>query len=175
MRLFPVSHLLARLPPLVALGGLMWGSFAWAGAVEASVVVPASPSVVMGFLADAARAIKLSPDVKSANVVSRESGGCVLVDVSTSGLSSALRYRTRRCPKADGYEEKMVESEDFSMNEARWTVTPSGEGSRVNFRVEAHPRMLVPEWMVEKAAQLSARAMVKRLAEALASGVGTSP
>jgi hypothetical protein len=82
-----------------------------ARAVNDSVEVPIPPAEVIAWLADAPRAIHLSPDVISADLRSKDAAGCSIVDVATSGVTSPFRYQTRRCPLANGYIERLTQSD----------------------------------------------------------------
>lgn len=143
---------------------------AQAGAVGDSVEVPIPPAEVMAWLADAPRAIHLSPDVITADLHHKDAAGCSIVDVSTAGLTSPFRYQTRRCALANGYIERLTQSEHFSTNTATWTVEATPTGSRISFSIDAKPTMYVPEWMVEQATLGSIRGALARLRQALLAG-----
>lgn len=149
--------------------GVVLGStgLAHASPVEASVTVSATPRVVLAWLADAPRTMRLSADVQSVAVVSDESNGCALVDVSTRGLFSPMRYRTRRCHRTDGFEERLVRSDDLDRNVTTWSVRATPAGTQIRLRVDVEPSFYVPEWIIDEATQESVDDMVKCLARAL--------
>jgi hypothetical protein len=151
------------------LGALAVAGSAHAAPVEASITVAATPKAVMAWLADGPRTMRLSPDVETARVVSVEPNGCVLLDVATRGLVSSMHYRTRRCNRTDGFEERLVRSEDLDRIVTTWSVRATAAGTRIRLSIDVEPSFYVPEWMVDDATQDSVDEMVKLLGRALAS------
>jgi hypothetical protein len=138
-----------------------------AAVVEMTQDVAASPADVRAWLADPVRVARLSPDVYDATIVTREPGGCAVVDVTTRGLIAPMHYRARHCPTADGWQNTLVSSPDFVSNSSRWTVTATPEGARIAFHMEVSPKTFVPDTIVRGASQSSVRAHLKAVIGAI--------
>ena len=146
---------------------IAWVGLALAGPVEATVAVAAPPAAVLALLADHAAALRLCPDVLTVAVGPADQPGCAALDVSTSGLLRPMRYRSERCLRPDGSEERLVASDDFAENRFTWTVTPEGTGSRVRLSVVSAPKLPVPAWILGPAVQRSVDQTVRNLAAAI--------
>ena len=137
-----------------------------AGRVVAMVIVDASPEQVRVILADTAGSLKdLSPNTLSVEVTS--DGPCERVDRQTRGIFQPLTFQAKRCPTADGWEETLVESDDFEHYEALWSVRTTDAGTEVIYRIATELTAPVPQVLVrqnlKQAAGTILRALVARL------------
>ena len=83
------------------------------GVVVARILVPATSDEVRALLADTSgRLAALSPDTLS--VISTPDGACEMVDRKTRGIFRPFAFRAQRCPTANGWQETLMQSDDFT-------------------------------------------------------------
>jgi hypothetical protein len=90
---------------------------------------------------------------------------CDELVTKTRGLFRPLRYRSRRCRTADGYRDRLVESEDFSAYETTWALREVDGGTEVTVRVHTEVNLPVPKSAVEKRSRKSVGEMLEALAD----------
>lgn len=146
---------------------LLLSSIAGAEPVSASAEVPCAPEAVIAWLSDPVRALRLSPDVASASLVSQGGDGCSTLDVEARSPLSLLRYRILRCPTATGYTERLLVGDDFLSNDASWVVVATPTGSHVRLTIAVETNLPVPGALVDRATLRSARATMAHLVEHL--------
>jgi hypothetical protein len=119
------------------------------GRVVAVVTVQATPERVRTILADTAGALKeLSPNTLSVEVT--PDGPCERVNRQTRGIFQPLTLRSKRCPTADGWEETLMESDDFEHYEALWRVRSTESGTEVTYRIATVLTAPVPQLLVRQ-------------------------
>jgi carbon monoxide dehydrogenase subunit G len=155
---------LALLLPLVAFAADPQVSVDEGGHVVGTVVIPATQEQVRGVLDDPVQCAELSPDVYSVARVDRRDD-CDELVTKTRGLFRPLRYRSRRCRTADGYRDRLVESEDFSAYETTWALREVDGGTEVTVRVHTEVNLPVPKSAVEKRSRKSVGEMLEALAD----------
>lgn len=112
------------------------------GAVRATVHVDAPATVVRDLLADAGRAVRLSPDVHTA--VATPDGACQRVDLTNRTVVGTFTTTTRRCPEAGGFRETLVASDLYGAWDGLWEIEPEGSGTRVTATYDVRVALPVP-------------------------------
>lgn len=123
--------------------------------------------------ADRARVLSRISDPR--NVIAWEGGGTTLTmqpDGSCQRLSldvpsavGRIRYVERRCATSDGFASSLVESEDFEVFEAQWTLTAEGERTRVRYSLHSRPSFPVPQALARRLTGRSIRRMLAAMRE----------
>ena len=126
----------------------------------------ATETDVRAILADARTSTELAPEVL--NVQEAPSGSCSLLDVTTRGPGSPMHYRALRCPTAWGWRTSLVSSDDFHSLETEWHVTPTRSGTAVTYRVQGELKKPIPEFLVRRGLERSARATLENLRDRIA-------
>ncbi len=132
------------------------------GRVVATVTLNAQPESVRAILADTAGALKdLSPNTLSVEV--SDEGACELVRRHTRGILQPLVFQSRRCPTDEGWEESLVQSEDFEHYEAMWAVRTTDSGTEVTYRIGTVLTAPVPQVLVRRNLKQAAGTILQRL------------
>ena len=132
------------------------------GRVVAVVTVLAPPEQVRSILADTVGALKeLSPNTLSVEVTPE--GPCELVNRQTRGILQPLTLRSKRCPTPDGWEETLMESDDFEHYEALWKVRSTEKGTEVTYRIATVLTAPVPQLLVRQNLKKAARTILQGL------------
>jgi hypothetical protein len=134
-----------------------------AGGVVGTMLIDASAAQVRSVVGDAVQAAELSPDVVSVKRVSSDSG-CDQLVTETKGMWRNLRYTSRRCPTADGWDDNLVESSDFNAYESTWALREVDGGTHVTVRVHTDVNLPVPASMVQKRSSKSVGELLENLA-----------
>lgn len=129
------------------------------GVVNGSVVVPVSPEAAIEMLKNPELALSINPDVVSLDTLS-SSGGCTDLAISTRGMWRPLKMKTRRCRTATGYTETLLESADFSSQEATWTVSEHPDGALLQYTLKSEPNLPVPRALVQDNMRKSVKQML---------------
>ena len=116
--------------------------------IRTTVIVAATPEQVRARLADPVAAAELCDDVIGARVVGA-SGDCSLLEVTTRGLTDPLVYTVKRCPTADGWQETLVASDDFSRQDSRVRLEAVPGGTRIVMEVRSEPRLPLPQRLLQ--------------------------
>lgn len=133
------------------------------GHVVGRVTIAAPVETVRAALADPESAGELSPDVVEVRGLGR-TGACQEVVTETRGLWRNLVFRSRRCETAQGWNERLVHSEDFSRMDSSWTLRPQAEGTVVDLRVATEVNLPVPDGVLRKRAKKNVAETLKNLA-----------
>lgn len=132
-----------------------------AGVVVGRILVPADAADVREVVGDPVALGRLSPDIVS---VTREpSGKCVDVVTETKGLFRTLFMRSRRCPTVDGWEDHLVQSDDFDAYETRWSLREVVGGTEVTLRVHTEVDLPVPTSVVQSRQKKSVGEVLENL------------
>jgi hypothetical protein len=136
------------------------------GTVTATIHLEAAPDQVRTALADPVAAAHLTPEVLDIHALPTD-GGCVLMDVQTTGLWNPMCYRARRCPTASGWRVDLVSSDSFESMHSEWKLVPSASGTDVTLTVHSEIGS-IPDALVEKGTEKSLKntllALVKQVA-----------
>lgn len=133
------------------------------GTVVGTVSLPAPPAAVASLVADPIAVNALNGGNTRVTLVSRD-GACAVLDyVSPSAIVSDVKYRVRHCPRADGAESTLVQSESFSHYRTRWTLTPEGTGTLARYELDMKVTMWVPKSLVDQTTKREIRKMLTRI------------
>lgn len=132
------------------------------GGVTGTVSVPASPSATLALLSDPIRLSAVDGGETKVVMVSRE-GSCAVYDYTSPSVMSDIKYRVRQCPRADGVEAVLVQSDAFSAYRARWTLTPEGSGTLVRYDLDMSVSMMVPNSLVQATTKRAVYKLLDRL------------
>lgn len=131
------------------------------GTVRSDVFVASDAASVKRVIGDVVATAGLCPDVISARVIER--GTCDLVEVTTRGMTSPLTYRVKRCPTADGFNETLVSSDDFTDVKVDWQIQSVEGGTRVTYTIRTSPDIPVPQRIISSLTAKSAVTALKNL------------
>jgi len=118
-----------------------------AGVIVGRILVPAPAADVREVVGDPVALGALSPDVVS--VTPQASGKCLDVVTETRGLFSTLFMKSRRCPTVDGWEDHLVQSDDFDAYETKWSLREVDGGTEVTVRAYTEVDLPVPTSVVQ--------------------------
>lgn len=133
-------------PASAEAGPKIWTRVTDDGDVIAVVRIDAPIAAVRSALGSAEKAHFFAPTTIEARATA--DGSCERVALRVKGLFSPFVATTRRCPTADGWVEKLVESDDFSDYTAEWKLQGIGEATAVHFRVRTIINVSVPHSMI---------------------------
>jgi hypothetical protein len=135
------------------------------GFVRGQLALDVAPAEVRKALLDGEALAETSPDVRDA--VATPAGPCQRMALEVKGLFSPFEVQTERCETADGWVERLVDSDVFTAWESTWTVsaTPEG-GTLLHYAVRTELDLPVPASMVR---QRTARSVHRTLDHVAAS------
>ena len=137
------------------------------GTVVGRVLVDAPEAEVRELLSNPQAVRSMQPEVRA--VQSTPSGSCQVVDVKTDGPLNTLDYKALRCPTTKGWRETLLQSDDFNALETEWRLTPTPNGTQVEYRVRTELDMAVPDALVQRGVQKTVGRtlveLVKRMAD----------
>jgi hypothetical protein len=132
------------------------------GMVTGTVSLPTSPAATLALLSDPVRVNSVDGGDTKVVVVARE-GSCTVLDYTSPSVMSDIKYRVRQCPKGDGIESVLVQSDAFSSYRARWTLTPEGAGTLARYDLDMEVSMMVPNSLVQQTTKRAVYKMLERL------------
>lgn len=126
--------------------------------------IEATPDAVMGVLLDVESLPEWSDPHKSVEVLERDDDSrpsLVRIEVSMIGLSDqqTLRYSWTD----NSCEWELVESKILDTQHGRYEVTPSGDGSHVEFTLEIDLKIKVPGLVVKRGQKIAVDTAAKGL------------
>jgi hypothetical protein len=134
------------------------------GTVRMSMEIDASEADIRAILADTSGSLMdLSTEVLS--VQSLPKGTCEDVKRETKGVWRPLKWRSLRCPTANGWHEELVTSDDFSAFETEWRLEAVDGGTIVTYRVRTELNMAIPQTVVRDGIVKGARNALVNLAK----------
>lgn len=140
------------------------------GTVVGRILLPVKPSDVHRVVDDPVACGKLSPDVVSVksrpDATSRSPSGrdrCYDVTTETRGLFGPLHYRSRRCATKDGWEDRLLQSNDFTAYESRWSLREVDGQTEVTLRVKTAVDLPVPQSVVDTHSKQSVGKILENL------------
>jgi DNA-binding transcriptional regulator YdaS (Cro superfamily) len=152
---------LLSLAPVAARAGEPSVEVASDGSVVARVQLPASEAEVRALI-PSLQAAGVNSNVL--DVVQTPEGGCTAIHRTTRGLYRPLQLRTRFCPSASGWTERLVQSADFTAYEADWTLRPlSDGGTQVQLRVRSDINLMVPASLLQTGTMQGVRETIDAL------------
>ncbi|MCO4771023.1 MAG: hypothetical protein KDA24_13395 [Deltaproteobacteria bacterium] len=137
------------------------------GTVVGTVTLASAPSAVLAKVSDPAWVARLGGGDSTTVEVASTDGDCQILDYVSEHPIATAEYRVRQCLLEGGTRTRLVESEAFSTYEQSWTVSPSGAGTHVTYRLQVVSTLPVPQWMVRRSTKSSVHKLMKRLGEAL--------
>ncbi len=132
------------------------------GAVVGRITVPASAADIRLVVDDPVRCGSLSPEVVSLTTAPPQ-GDCQELFTETRGLFRPLRVRSQRCRTADGWEEALIESDDFSQYASSWSLHEVDGQTEVTLRVRTEVGLPVPTSVVETRSKKSVGEILENL------------
>ena len=136
------------------------------GAVRATVHVDAPATVEHDLLADGGRAVRLSPDVRTAFATA--DGTCQRVDLTNRTIVGTFTTTTRRCPVTGGFRETLVTSDLYLRWDGVWEIVPDGSGTRVTATYDVQLDLPVPSASVRSRTARALAALEATVAPATA-------
>jgi hypothetical protein len=133
------------------------------GTIVGRIVVPADAAEVREVVDDPVACGRLSSDIVSVQSEPAAHSRCVDVTTETKGLFRTLFMRSRRCPTADGWEDRLVQSDDFDAYETRWSLRPVDGGTEVTVRVHTEVDLPVPSSLVQSRQKKSVGEVLENL------------
>lgn len=87
------------------------------------------------------------------DLTAQPDGECSLITRTTRGVWRPLEMRTRLCPTAGGWREKLVESADFDAYDTEWDIAadPATGRMRVQLAMKSDIAGAVPDALVRQA------------------------
>lgn len=131
------------------------------GTVRGAVVLEMSPAEAMEALADPELARSINPDVVALQRLST-AGDCTDLDISTRGMWRPLQMTARRCKTSNGFRETLLSSDDFTAQEATWTVTDHPDGALLEYTLKSEPNLPVPRALIQDNMKRSVKEMLGR-------------
>ncbi|TNE84108.1 MAG: hypothetical protein EP330_30810 [Deltaproteobacteria bacterium] len=131
------------------------------GTVKGSVVLNVSPAEAMAALENPELARTINPDVVALQQLAT-TGDCTDLDISTRGMWRPLKMKARRCKTATGFHETLLESDDFTVQEATWTVSEHPDGALLEYTLKSEPNLPVPRSLVQDNMRRSVKEMLGR-------------
>jgi hypothetical protein len=135
------------------------------GTVRVSVDLDVSAAEVRALLASPLDAMRLSPEILS--VKSSPDGKCDVIEAETRGLTRPLVLRALRCPTADGWSMRLLETPDFTRYSTHWRVSELRGRAQVVLETQAEPNVPVPGFLVLRNIREAAVNTIKALERAL--------
>lgn len=87
------------------------------------------------------------------DLTAKPDGDCSLITRTTRGVWRPLEMRTRLCPTAGGWREKLIESTDFDAYDTEWDIAadPASGRMRVQLAMKSDLAGAVPDALVRQA------------------------
>lgn len=120
------------------------------GTIEVRLLAPTSMDAVRAVLEDPVERSRLVPGIRGVEVLGRQ-GACVDLRVTTEGAFSPYVYDTRACPTAEGWQERMLRSEDMEEVVTTWRLKPTAAGVEVAYQTRVKLRIPIPRALLVSA------------------------
>lgn len=134
------------------------------GQVIGTVVVTATEAQVRSVLDNAEMLGELSPQVIDVHATTLPDG-CEELVTETKGMFRNLTYTSRRCRTAKGWDDTLVQSDDFSEYRASWEASPVDGGTRITVRSRTNVNLPLPDSLVNKQSRKGIAEMLEALVE----------
>jgi hypothetical protein len=154
----------------------MWSLVAWAApavvvvrpdhTVVGTLEVALAPEIVRDKIADPVWIARIDGGGTSVVIESRD-GGCLVMESTSPTIMKTVKYRVRRCPTTDGFQEVLVSSETFDAYQVDWSVVARTAGSTVRYEIRTHTQMMVPQFVIDQQTQRGVQRMLDHLSGAL--------
>lgn len=137
------------------------------GRVRGEMLLSVRAPVVLATLRDGAKMARFGREVKLARAMPAPdpASGCQLIHMEVTGLAKPFQVRTERCPTAQGWVERLVESKVFTRWDAQWTVVRLADDlTRVEYVIHTDLKLPVPRRTLLKRSQASVHGSLQQLA-----------
>jgi len=141
------------------------------GNVVASIQLSTPIDVLRKALADAGDR-RLEPETVLDVTSVPDGSDCYRITRTTRGVFSPMTMETRRCHSAEGRQETLVSSDDFSRYSTKWSFEPEDDGTKVKILLDISVNR-VPDSLVRPNTIRGLRATLKRIANMVGSGNAT--
>lgn len=129
-----------------------------------AVFIEAQPEEILAVLADVESLPRWSPQHRMVTVLSRDEQGRPLRVKTTMGMFGFSDTNVLECFWADdGMGWTLVKSRQQRSQNARYTLIPEEQGTRVAFDITVEPLIPLPELLLGKARKEFARTATERL------------
>ena len=128
------------------------------GTVEVTLRVSTGEEQVRAAMADPEASCRLTPDILSVEVIQK--GPCQELHIETRGLNRPLSYSSLRCPTPHGWQEVLIESDDFESMTSEWLFFSEGNGTRIVYRIATSVNLPVPDFLIRQNLKNAAKTTV---------------
>ena len=135
------------------------------GHVVAWVVVDTSDAAARSLLGTPKKLAVL--EGRGADVTSRQEGGCIVSDVVAPSGVGKVTYTAKSCPVSDGFVGSLVRSKQIRQMDARWTLSSTRGGIRIEYDLFVVPKIRVPQGLVAVLAKRGVRRLVEAVRDEL--------
>lgn len=94
-------------------------------------------------------------------------GSCQSIFRRTKGLWNPLEMKTRLCPTASGWSEKLVQSDDFNAYHSEWRISSVNGSTTVELRVRSDVNLNVPSGLLNQGTANGIKHAIGQLLEVL--------
>ncbi len=115
------------------------------------VVIEATPEEILDVIADVENAPSWSPQYQSAQVLDTHDSGRprrVKMKVKAAGLTDEMEVEYSFTDTSAGWT--LVKSSQLKKQEATYTLTPSGDKTRVRFELTVDPAIPIPGFLLKR-------------------------
>ena len=118
--------------------------------------------------------MRLGQSIRSVKVTPLDNG-CAQLEVLNKGFAKDLSYVAERCPIQNGWQSKMLSSEDFERLEIIWQAVSHEAGSKVTIRVNVALKYPVPKFLIQRMVGSALGQTLERIDAILQVGTKSSP
>lgn len=130
--------------------------------VDGSIVVAAPLNKVRALLADPTAIARLDNNGTTVTVRGTD-GTCQRVHTAVEHPVASIDYEAKVCPTSEGWKAELVQSAHLQAFSSEWNLTPSGDGTRIRYRVRTVPDIPVPQFIVDRQSKSSVAALLVKL------------
>ena len=115
------------------------------------VVIEATPEEILDVIADVENAPTWSPQYQSAQILDTYPDGRpkrVKMKVKAAGLTDEMEVEYSFTGNSAGW--KLIKSSQLKTQEATYTLTPSGEATKVRFDLKVDPSIPIPGFLLKR-------------------------
>lgn len=130
------------------------------------IEVTADPATVRALIADPVKLSQIDASGTQVEVVERQ-GECVVIKSVSANAIKTVEYKTRQCPTSTGVEGKLVESNAFKAYRNEYVVTPTANGTRIEYQLDMDANVMVPQFVINRATRKGVENLLSRLEQHL--------
>ena len=115
------------------------------------VVIEATPEEILDVIADVENAPTWSPQYQSAQVIDTYEDGRpkrVKMKVKAAGITDEMEVEYSFAENAAGW--KLIQSSQLKAQDARYTLTPAGDKTKVRFDLKVDPSIPIPGFLLKR-------------------------